>query len=110
SISRQEWDEGFNNSFGDYANQDDFDRFDKDRSGDLSNTEWNEGVAGSNWFGTFDEDQNSTISNQEWARRDFAAWDINKDGKLDQQEFQSYNSSKRNNGNMNSGNRTNSQT
>lgn len=104
TINRQEWDEGYNNTFGDYANQDDFDRFDTDRSGDLSDTEWNQGFAESNWFGTYDEDQNQAVSGQEWSRANFSRWDRNNDGYLDEQEFQEYNRSMQGTGNMNSGN------
>lgn len=91
TISRQEWDEGYNNTYGDYTNQDDFDRFDTDQSGDLSDTEWNQGFGQSNMFSTYDEDQNNSVSMQEWTRANFSRWDRNGDGYLDQQEFQEYN-------------------
>ena len=109
SISRQEWDEGYNNSFGDHVNQDDFDRFDTDQSGDLSDAEWNEGFRESNWFGTYDQDQNQTVSRQEWNRANFSRWDRNGDGYLDRQEFDAYNRAMAGNNSMNSANRNQSQ-
>lgn len=91
SINREEWDEGYNSVYGDYANEDGFDLFDTDKSGDLSDSEWNEGFRQSNWFTSYDADRNSSVSNQEWTRANFSNWDRNDDNFLDQQEYQSYN-------------------
>lgn len=94
SIDRQEWDEGYNNSYGEFAKKEDFDRFDTDKSGDLSDAEWNQGFVQSTWFVTYDTDKNKNVSSQEWNRANFSRWDRNDDGFLDQQEFQSYNQSR----------------
>lgn len=105
SINRQEWDEGYNNSFGDYSDEEDFDIFDTDQSGDLSESEWDQGFTKTTWFVTYDVDKNETVSNQEWTKANFSAWDTNNDGFLNEQEFQAYNKAMRADGNLrNSGN------
>lgn len=103
-VTREEWDEGRRNTFGDYADEEDYTRFDTDRSGTLSDAEWNQGFTKSDWFGTYDADRNNAVSQQEWTRADFSRWDRNGDGVLDQQEFQAYNQSMTGSDNMNSGN------
>ncbi|WP_029036734.1 EF-hand domain-containing protein [Salinimicrobium xinjiangense] len=91
NISREEWQEGYLNTYGEYASEDDFTRFDIDENDQLSETEWNQGFSRSNWFRTYDRDQNNSVSMEEWISANFKRWDRNNDGVLDRQEFQTYN-------------------
>lgn len=99
TISRDEWDAGRSDNFGNYAASEDFDRFDTDQSQDLSASEWNEGFRDSEWFSSTDTDRNNTVSDEEWTRANFSRWDRNGDGVLDRQEFQTYDRMMRNTGN-----------
>lgn len=104
SVDRQEWDEGITTSFGDYAKKEDFDRFDSDRSGGLSDAEWSTGFAQSNWFTSYDADQDKAVNAGEWTRANFSRWDKNGDGFLSKEEFETYNRIMKNSQNTASGN------
>lgn len=90
SITEDEWNEGRNSIYGDYADNDDFNLFDTDDDGMIENTEWNEGFADSEWFNSFDENDDELVDNNEWNSGLFDDWDANNDGFWDEDEYGSY--------------------
>ncbi|NJW52351.1 hypothetical protein [Salinimicrobium oceani] len=119
SITREEWDAGFRNNYGSFVSEEDYSKFDTDKSGDLSNEEWNVAFTKTTWFTKLDADQNKTVSSEEWNKANFSRWDRNGDGFLNRQEFQAYNQARmsgnnvqgmQNSSNMNSSNSQSSNT
>lgn len=90
-IDEQEWSEGYNNAFGDYAEEGDFATYDENDDGILDNEEWSTGFADSDWFNDYDADDNDLVENNEWNRGLFDDWDDDESGYLEDQEYDLYN-------------------
>lgn len=90
-ISQDEWNEGYNNIYGDYAGENDFNAWDANNDNFIDDNEWNTGFGDSNWFSTYDGDADGTITDVEWNEGFFNDWDLNDDGMLDENEYNSYN-------------------
>ncbi len=93
-LSQDEWNSGYNNMFGNYTNQEDFNAFDQNQDGFLDSNEWNSGFSDSDWFNTFDEDKNKLVDENEWSGGLFNEGDANDDGFWDQNEYNRYNSTR----------------
>ena len=88
-ISLEEWNEGYLRMFGNWANKD-FSAFDEDKNGKLSWNEWNKFFEESEWFETYDTNSDNLITEQELNEGYFGDWDLNDDGKIDEDEFNNY--------------------
>ncbi|AVR45776.1 hypothetical protein C7S20_11235 [Christiangramia fulva] len=86
-VKDTEWNDGINNSYGDYADTADFDRFDKDGDGKLDTQEWKQGFTDSGWFQNYDTDQNGYIDTKELNDGLFQAFDADGSGYLDEDEY-----------------------
>lgn len=88
-IDEKEWKEG-RNSYGDYAQEEDFASFDADEDGFLNSEEWNEVFANSEWFSDFDKNEDNQIAEEEWNAGVFDKWDKNDDDQWDEREYADY--------------------
>lgn len=88
TLDQNEWMDARQNMAGDYLEEDDWDLFDANDDDLIDDTEWNEGLADSDWFGTFDADDDELVDNDEWNTGLFDDWDMNDDGFLDEEEWE----------------------
>lgn len=86
-IDENEWNNGVNDMFADYADTDDFGTFDTDNDGIVDNDEWNVGFGDSNWFNDYDKDKSGSVDNEELNDGVFDDWDNNNDSLLDENEY-----------------------
>ena len=89
-INEEEWDEGFNNLFGDYGTEEDFTEYDVNNDGSLDEDEWFQGWGDSDWFNDFDANDDSYVDNNEWETGLFDNWDENDDGSWNEDEYNAY--------------------
>lgn len=89
-ISEEEWNQGLENNYGEFAEETDFDLFDEDEDGFLEMEEWNLGFDDSEWFNDYDADDDSLIDDDEWNDGFFDDWDFNDDDKIDEEEYDAY--------------------
>lgn len=86
-INEEEFEDGSNDMFGDYADTADFGTFDEDNDGIVDSNEWNEGFADTNWFSDYDANNDEYLDNNELNDGVFDNWDNNSDGYLDENEI-----------------------
>lgn len=88
-ISLEEWNEGYLRMFGNWTDKD-FSAYDEDKNGKLSGNEWIKVFQESEWFETYDTNSDNFITEQELNEGYFGDWDLNDDGKIDEDEFNNY--------------------
>jgi len=90
-VDQDEFNAGVAGSFRNYAGEEDFQTFDTDADGNLSNDEFAAGFSGTEQFGTYDANTDNVISGTEYNQGLFNDFDSNLDGGLDENEFNTYN-------------------
>ncbi|MEP6259931.1 MAG: EF-hand domain-containing protein [Gillisia sp.] len=88
-ISLGEWNEGHLRMFANWTDKE-FSVYDEDKNGKLSKEEWNKIFEASEWFETYDADSNNLVTQIELHNGFFNDWDLNNDGKIDEEEYNKY--------------------
>ena len=91
-LGETEWNEGFDNVYGDYLGSRDMEQFDGNADNMISSDEYYNGFSQSDFFGSYDSNSDSSIDADEFNESVFNAWDENGDGTLDTSEFDRYRS------------------
>lgn len=89
-IDETEWDEGYNNLYGDYVALEDFDDYDLDDDGIIDEDEWTEGWADTEWFGDYDVDDDQLVSTDEFNEGLFDIYDEDDDELWDEDEYETF--------------------
>ena len=92
NLGQLEWNEGYDNVYGDYLGTREIGQFDIDGDGMVSSNEFYEGFADSDFYGRYDANSDSSIDVDEFNESVFNNWDENGDGILDTNEFDMYSS------------------
>jgi|SRR5690606_3437825 len=92
NLGDEEWNNGFDNVYGDYLGTRDLDQFDADSDGMISGDEYYEGFSQSDFYSSYDVNRDNSIDADEFNESVFTNWDENGDGTLDDAEFERYRS------------------
>ena len=88
-ITEAEWKDAHSRMFHNWA-EDKFSDFDKDENEFMDYEEWQEIFEESVWFKNYDTNSNNLLSKEEMNIGFFMDWDLNNDGKIDNDEFTHY--------------------
>ncbi len=86
-IDEDEWNWGYNYYYGDYLG-DDFDLYDYDDY--ISYEEYYDAFDYTDYYATWDVDRDTYLSESELAEGVFESWDVNDNGVIDKNEFNSF--------------------
>lgn len=89
SIDEDEWNLGYDSWFGDYL-EDDFATFDANSDDVLSDAEWDDAFADSDWFETYDANNDDLLEDTEWDTGLFNDWDLDGNNSINEEEYNSY--------------------
>lgn len=92
TLTQEEWQEGYDNLYGEYATDMNYEDFDADVDGRLTNDEFYEGFRDTDYYTSYDIDGDGNINTDELSEGVFTNWDDNADGRLDREEFDAYSS------------------
>ena len=92
NLGELEWNEGFDNVYGDYLGTRDMDQFDENGDRMISGEEYYNGFSESDFYSSYDSNRDSSIDADEFNESVFNNWDENGDGTLDNSEFDKYRS------------------
>ena len=87
SITEVEWIIGYRGLYSKWA-ENSFSTFDENQNASLSSSEWNQIFEESGWFEAYDKDNNGLVSLEEWHTGLFTDWDLNGNGKIEEDEFE----------------------
>lgn len=89
-IDEKEWNNGYNNLYGDYGTVGDFGEYDLNDDDYLDENEWSAGWGDSDWFNDYDANDDELVDNNEWDEGIFDTWDDNDDGFWNDDEFDTF--------------------
>ncbi len=90
NLSQDEWDYGHQNFYGDFVKAEDYTTLDLNKDGKVSDIEYYNGFKGTQYYTSYDVNRDGNISAEEMNQSVFDNWDRNRDGFLDQKEYDDY--------------------
>lgn len=92
TLTEEEWQEGYDNIYGDYAADMSYDQLDADRDGSINEDEFYTGFRDTDYYDSYDADGDGNIDSDELSEGVFTHLDNNADGRLDREEYDTYSS------------------
>lgn len=87
NLDQAEWESGYENVYGDYADVDAYDNFDADGDRRVTADEYYDGMAETDFYTSYDTNQDGSIDEDELSTGVFDRMDENRDGSIDQNEY-----------------------
>ena len=88
-ITEAEWNQGYLQMFGNRA-EDNFSAYDIDKNSFLDLEEWGQIFIESEWFESYDTNSDKMLTKEELNKGLFGDWDLNKNGGIEEEEFENY--------------------
>lgn len=92
NLSQEEWQEGYDNIYGEYMDSEDFAQYDTDGNENVSNEEFYGSMRSTDYYSSYDANQDGGLDRDELNQGIYNQWDRNQDGRIDQSEFDGFNS------------------